>query len=85
MIKLVDAPKQYFQKFRSDESFEALINSAEEIALKLGTDPIFSQVRVRQKRRLFDCESVHTPLSGEAKFKIEFFNAIIDVAIIASL
>lgn len=80
MIKLVDATKHFFQKFRSDETFEALMQSAEEIALKLGTDPTFPQVRVRQKRRLFDYEGVDAPLSGRAKFKIEFFNAIIDVA-----
>jgi hypothetical protein len=47
MIKLVDVTKQFLQEFRSDESFEALIMSAEEIALKLGTDPIFPEVRVR--------------------------------------
>jgi hypothetical protein len=29
---------------------------------------------------LFDYEGPDTPLSGEAKFKIEFFNARIDVA-----
>jgi hypothetical protein len=80
MIKLVYATKQFLQEFRTDESFEALIKSAEEIALKLGTDPIFLQVRVQQKRRFFYYEGVGTPLSGKENFKIEFFNAIIDVA-----
>jgi hypothetical protein len=56
------------------------LKSAEEIALKLGTDPILPKVRVRQKRRFFYCEGVDTPLSGKENFKIEFFNAIIDVA-----
>jgi hypothetical protein len=34
MIQLVDATKQFLQEFRSDESFKALIKSAEETALK---------------------------------------------------
>jgi hypothetical protein len=80
MIKLVYATKQFLQEFRSDESFEALIKSAEEIALKLGTDPIFLQVRVQQKRRFCYYEGVGIQLSGKENFKIEFFNAIIDAA-----
>jgi hypothetical protein len=49
MVTLVDATKQFVQEFRSYESFQAYIKSAEDIALKLGTNPFFPQVRVRQK------------------------------------
>jgi hypothetical protein len=58
-------PVQSVLQFRKRIVFEALMKSAEGIALKLVTDPIFPQVRVRPKRRLFDCKGANTPLIGE--------------------
>ncbi|XP_065662920.1 zinc finger MYM-type protein 1-like [Hydra vulgaris] len=41
MIKLVETTKIFLESFRSDESFEAIIKKSEEIAIKLGTEPVF--------------------------------------------
>ena len=41
MIKLVKTTKIFLESFRSDESFEAIIKRSEEIAIKLGTEPVF--------------------------------------------
>jgi hypothetical protein len=72
MINLVDANKQFLQEFISDESFEALSKSAEEIALKLDTN----QVQVGQKRRLFDKGDTE----WRSKIPNRIFNSIKDVA-----
>jgi hypothetical protein len=72
MIKLVCATKQFLRELRSDESFKALIKSAAEISLKLDNYPIFPQVQVGQKRRLFNSGGTDTQMIGEAKFQIVF-------------
>ncbi|XP_065662535.1 uncharacterized protein LOC136085175 [Hydra vulgaris] len=71
------------ESFRSDESFEAIIKKSEEIAIKLGTEPVFPQVRLSRKRRFFEYEGTDTPLNGKSKYKVDFFNAIIDVALVS--
>ena len=83
MIKLVETTKIFLESFRSDESFEAIIKKSEEIAIKLGTEPVFPQVRLSRKRRFFEYEGTDTPLNGKSKYKVDFFNAIIDVALVS--
>ncbi|XP_065665525.1 zinc finger MYM-type protein 1-like [Hydra vulgaris] len=83
MIKLVETTKIFLESFRSDESFEAIIKKSEEIAIKLGTEPVFPQVRLSRKRRFFEYEGNDTPLNGKSKYKVDFFNAIIDVALVS--
>ena len=48
MIKLVETTKIFLESFRSGESFEAIIKKSEEIAIKLGTEPVFPQVRLAE-------------------------------------
>ncbi|XP_065662729.1 uncharacterized protein LOC136085356 [Hydra vulgaris] len=83
MIKLVETTKICLESFRSDESFEAIIKKSEEIAIKLGTEPVFPQVRLSRKRRFFEYEGTDTPLNGKSEYKVDFFNAIIDVALVS--
>ncbi|XP_065652831.1 zinc finger MYM-type protein 1-like [Hydra vulgaris] len=83
MIKLVETTKIFLESFRSDESFEAIIKKSKEIAIKLGTEPVFPQVRLSRKRRFFEYEGTDTPLNGKSKYKVDFFNAIIDVALVS--
>jgi hypothetical protein len=71
VVKLVDATKQFLQELRTDESFEALIMSADELAQKLGTDPIFPQIQVRQNRRWFDTEGADNSRSSP-NVRLEF-------------
>ncbi|XP_065645780.1 zinc finger MYM-type protein 1-like [Hydra vulgaris] len=84
VIKLVESTKIFLESFRSDESFLlAIIKKSEEIAIKLGTEPVFPQVRLSRKRRFFEYEGTDTPLNGKSKYKVDFFNAIIDVALVS--
>ncbi|XP_065651036.1 uncharacterized protein LOC136079239 [Hydra vulgaris] len=71
------------KSFRSDESFEAIIKKSEEIAIKLGTEPVFPQVRLSRKRRFFEYEGTDTPVNGKSKYKVDFFNAMIDFALVS--
>ncbi|XP_065658530.1 uncharacterized protein LOC136083049 [Hydra vulgaris] len=81
-INKVETTKIFLESFRSDESFEAIIKKSEEIAIKLGTEPVLPQVRLSRKRRFFEYEGTDTPLNGKSKYKVDFFNAIIDVALV---
>ena len=40
-------------------------------------------MRLSRKRRFFEYEGTDTPLNGKSKYKVDFFNAIIDVALVS--
>jgi len=76
--------EEFLEKMRTDEGFDDVISKAKELAEELEIEPSFpppSQVRGRRRRRQFDYEAEDEPiLDPEKKFRVEFFNYVLDTA-----
>jgi len=74
----------FFEGYRDNGFHNALIN-ATEIAVELNIDPTFSQRLMIRRKRHFD-EDLNTPsveLSGEEAFRINYFNFLVDQAVVS--
>ena len=85
-VKQLNKTDAFFRRWRSDEGFlEALTDAkelAKEIDLEDTTFPATKQVRVRNKKRLFDYESPDEPVvNPQDNFKTSFFFAVLDTVI----
>ncbi|KAK4885651.1 hypothetical protein RN001_001922 [Aquatica leii] len=83
-VNMLSETIQHLKSYRLS-GYDQMKITANEIAesLKCATEfPTESEVRPRRKKRLFDYEkSDDEPLSEETKFKIHFFNYILDITI----
>lgn len=73
----------FFKEYR-ENGFSDAIEEAENIALEMDVSPVFPEKRQIKRKRHFD-EPSHEepPLSAEDSFRINFFNCIIDQAIVS--
>ena len=74
----------FFEGYRDNGFQNALVN-ATEIAIELNIDPTFPQKRIIRRKRQFD-EYLNTPsveLSGEESFRINYFNCLVDQAVVS--
>ncbi|XP_068210308.1 zinc finger MYM-type protein 1-like [Palaemon carinicauda] len=73
-----------FLEERSVTEFEKVLVDATELANDLEIDPVFvaDSVRLRKKKRQFDYEGEDTPVqNAKVNFKVNFYFAVLDVAI----
>ncbi|XP_024626895.1 zinc finger MYM-type protein 1-like [Medicago truncatula] len=74
----------FFEGYR-DNGFHNALANATEIAIELNIDPTFPQKRIIRRKRHFD-EDLNTPsveLSGEEAFRINYFNCLVDQAVVS--
>lgn len=57
ILQFVNVMKQPLNKFRVDESSKVHTTSSEEIAFKIGSDPIFLQTWEYEEERMHDSKS----------------------------
>nr|XP_027198316.1 zinc finger MYM-type protein 1-like [Dermatophagoides pteronyssinus] len=71
------------REFRSDEFFENnIIKEASKAAESINVEAVFEESRRRKKTKSFDYESSDSPLNDpKSHFKVDFFFAILDIAI----
>ena len=89
-VKQLNKTDTFFRRWHSDEGFlEALTDAkelAKEIDLEDTTFPATKEVRVRNKKRLFDYESPDEPVvNPQDNFETSFFFAVLDTVIQSSL
>ncbi|XP_045067422.1 uncharacterized protein LOC121553274 [Coregonus clupeaformis] len=81
----LNSTRVFLQDYRSDAAFAGVLASAKELAEEVGFEPCFPvqpTVRPRKKRSLFGYEGEDEPVTDlQQKFKVHFFNQILDFAI----
>lgn len=84
-VKQLDSTKHFLMRYRSDEGFENTLKSAKLLANELGIEdsfPSIDQSRIRRTNTQFNYESCDDPIiDSKQRFKVNFFNAILDRAI----
>ncbi|KAL4152652.1 hypothetical protein QTP88_000485 [Uroleucon formosanum] len=84
-VKQLDSTKYFLMRYRSDEGFENTLKSAKLLANELGIEdsfPSIDQSRTKRTKTQFNYESCDDPIiDSKQRFKVEFFNAILDRAI----
>eukprot|EP00102_Acyrthosiphon_pisum_P024295 XP_016661505.1 PREDICTED: uncharacterized protein LOC107884279 [Acyrthosiphon pisum] len=84
-VKQLDSTKHFLMRYGSDEGFENTLKSAKLLANELGIEdsfPSIDQNRTRRTKTQFNYESCDDPIiDSKQRFKVEFFNAILDRAI----
>ncbi|XP_068250713.1 uncharacterized protein [Palaemon carinicauda] len=74
----------FLEERRSDTEFEKVLVDATELANDSEIGPVFvaDSARLRKKKRLFDYEGEDPPVqNAKVNFKVNFYFAVIDVAI----
>lgn len=74
------ATKTFFLTCR-DRGFHDAVTTAKEIAEALEIEQEYPATRTRKRKRLFQYEGSDEPLTGEDKFKNEFFLVLIDTTL----
>lgn len=84
-VKQLHSTKLFLMRYRSDEGFENTFKSAKLLANALGIEdsfPLIDQSRIRRTNTQFNHESRDDPIiDSKQRFKVNFFNAILDRAI----
>ncbi|KAK6327237.1 hypothetical protein J4Q44_G00028820 [Coregonus suidteri] len=84
-VAQLNSTRVFLQDYRSDAAFSGELASAKELAEEMGIEPCFPvqpTVRPRMKRSLFGYEGEDEPVTEpQQKFKVHFFNQILDSAI----
>ncbi|KAG8434798.1 hypothetical protein GDO86_012953 [Hymenochirus boettgeri] len=81
-VEQLERARLYLRNYRSDEAFENVIKTAQNLAVELGIDGNFppeQNARVRHKKRHFDYEARDEPIADpQQKFKVNFFYKVLD-------
>lgn len=71
-----------FKKYRSDETFESFLLTANNLAAELEVETNFEYVRPRKKPKKYDYEADDEVINNpKTAFKVNFYNCILDKAI----
>ena len=67
-----------------EDGFETAITIAKEISKELEIEPVFKETRVRKRKKQFTYEGDEEGIvDEEKKFRINYFNQIVDMAIVS--
>lgn len=84
-MELIDSAKTFLKSMRTEESLNSAIIDAKELAEILDANPDFERethIRPRKIKKQFDYEQQDEPVpSGIVSFKVNFYYAVLDVAI----
>ncbi|XP_068250794.1 uncharacterized protein [Palaemon carinicauda] len=82
--KQLECTRMFLEERRSDTEFEKVLVDATELANDLEIDQVFvaDSVHPRKTERQFDYEGEDTPVqNAKVNFKVNFYFAVVDVAI----
>ncbi|KAG8441551.1 hypothetical protein GDO86_007070 [Hymenochirus boettgeri] len=81
-VEQMEKTRQYLQNYRSDEKFEEVIKTAQNLAKELDIDGNFPSEEddsAGWNRRHFDCESRDEQITDpQQRFKVDFFYRVLD-------
>lgn len=79
-VTVVTAVKEDMEQYRWN-GFQDAVEKAKELAEKIDIPPTFPEHRTRRRKRLPGEMAMDDPLTGEEKFRVCFFNCLIDTVI----
>jgi hypothetical protein len=80
-VEILTNTLEYLKKYRSDDGFSSALIDDKEIASDLDVEPTFLKkiLFVHDEKKQFDYKNSDEPMQDpETKFKVEFFNCILD-------